>query len=109
MRGNLVRKFTGSPKSRCQHIGKRRRPEGEAPALPVAAGLNRFVWDLRLDPPVGVPGAIYQEGSHLEGVFVVPGTYTLKLSVDGKQLKAPLEVKIGPDVTVAPGRSAEAV
>ncbi len=97
--GTVIRKFTGSPKPDVNAPG-RRRTEGETPALPVAAGLNRFVWDLRLDPPLGVPGAIYQEGSRLEGVFVVAGTYTLKLTVNGKDLNAPLQVKIDPGVTV---------
>jgi hypothetical protein len=70
--------------------------------LPAAHGMNRFVWDLRLDPPTGVPGAIYQEGSSLQGVLVMPGTYTLKLDVEGKSLTAPLELKLDPDVTTGP-------
>jgi photosystem II stability/assembly factor-like uncharacterized protein len=99
--GTVIRKFTGSPQAAANPEG-RRRAESEATPLPVAAGLNRFVWDLRLDPPSGVPGAIYQEGSRLEGVFVTPGTYTVKLTVNGKDLQAPLQVKIDPDVTVSP-------
>jgi photosystem II stability/assembly factor-like uncharacterized protein len=98
--GAVVRKFTGSPKAGANPQA-RRPSEGDPPTLPVAAGLNRFVWDLRLDPPAGVPGAIYEEGSRLEGVFVVPGTYNLKLTVNGKEFKSPLQLKIDPEVTVA--------
>ncbi len=97
--GTVVRKFTGSPQA--AGTAPRLRPDSEVPTLTATAGLNRFVWDLRLDPPVGVPGAIYQEGSHLEGVFVVPGTYTVKLSANGKELTAPLQVKVDPEVTVS--------
>jgi photosystem II stability/assembly factor-like uncharacterized protein len=70
--------------------------------LPTARGMNRFVWDLRLDPPTGVPGAIYQEGSSLQGVLVMPGTYTVKLDVEGKSMTAPLELKLDPDVRTRP-------
>jgi len=98
--GKVIRKFTGSPRTSADTSG-RRRSDSEASALPVAAGMNRFVWDLRRDPPVSIPGAIYQEGSRLEGVFVMPARYSLKLSVAGKDLVAPLDVKIEPDISVS--------
>ena len=98
--GTVVRTFTGSPKAAANPQAP--RPSDGAPqTVPVAAGLNRFVWDLRLDPPAGVPGAIYQEGSRLEGVLVLPGTYNLKLTVNGKEFKSSLQLKIDPEVTVA--------
>ena len=68
------------------------------PVLPVSSGLNRFIWDLRLNPPTGVPGAVYQEGSRLQGVLVVPGEYTVKLDVDGETQTVPLRVELNPGV-----------
>ena len=100
--GTVVREFMGSPKAGANPQTPR-PSDGDPQTLPVAAGLNRFVWDLRLDPPAGVPGAIYQEGSRLEGVLVVPGTYNLKLTVNGKEFKSPLQLKSDPEVTVAQG------
>jgi photosystem II stability/assembly factor-like uncharacterized protein len=57
-----------------------------APVLPVEAGLNRFVWDLRYPIMSGILNG-YIEGSYRRHK-VSPGEYTLKLKVDGKELTA---------------------
>jgi photosystem II stability/assembly factor-like uncharacterized protein len=95
--GRTVRKFRSVAGTPAQPASGKEMRSG-TPAIPAAPGLNRFVWDLRLDPPTGVPGAIYQEGTHLQGVLVMPGMYTLKLDVEGKTLTGRLQVKINPDV-----------
>jgi len=91
----IVRKFTsaspGPPNS-----DKTSPSSEEVTKLPTAAGMNRFVWNLRLDPPTGVQGAVYMEGSKLRGTTVVPGTYTVRLTAQRKVLTAPLRVKIDP-------------
>ena len=46
------------------------------------AGLNRLVWDLRVDAP--------------EGPYAMPGRYTVRLKTDGKTFTQPLEVKLDP-------------
>ncbi|HWO37946.1 MAG TPA: hypothetical protein VNO32_54935, partial [Candidatus Acidoferrum sp.] len=99
-KGSLIRKFTSAPQpapSRSEHAVA---PE-EPVHLPAVAGMNRFVWDLRLDPPAGVVGAVYMEGSHLRGSTVLPGAYTVKLTTQQKTLSAPLQVKIEPTVTTS--------
>ncbi len=65
--------------------------------LPAHEGMNRFVWDLRYDNPVEIPGAFY-EGEPPRGPLVLPGSYTLKLSYDGKTQTAPLVVDRDPRV-----------
>ena len=65
--------------------------------LPTEAGLNRFVWDLRYEPPSKVPGSISWGGSPI-GPVAVPGTYQLKLTVEGKAYTSPVEVKKDPRV-----------
>jgi hypothetical protein len=60
--------------------------------LPNAAGLNEFTWDLRTEPIVGFPGMILW-GARLTGPAVPPGRYTARLTVDGKVMSAPLEVR----------------
>jgi photosystem II stability/assembly factor-like uncharacterized protein len=92
-KGHVVRTF----RSAAESIPPLKNLPGSS-TLPAARGLNRFVWDLRLDPPTGIPAAIYQEGSHLQGVFVLPGEYVVKLSAEGKTLTVPLQVKMSPDV-----------
>ena len=63
--------------------------------IPAKAGMNRLVWDLRMNDPVQIPGAFYSD-SKPRGYLVPPGSYTVKLSVDGKTLTAPLTVVVDP-------------
>ena len=59
------------------------------PPLLNAAGMHRFVWNLRYAVP---------ESLGREGVSVLPGTYSVKLTVDGKSYSQPLEVINDPRV-----------
>jgi photosystem II stability/assembly factor-like uncharacterized protein len=63
--------------------------------LPVEVGHNRFVWDLRYEGPSTVPGAVYWGGRNT-GPLAVPGKYTAKLTVAGKDHTVPFEVKSDP-------------
>ncbi len=74
-------------------------PDQERPVnlLPANAGMNRFAWDLRYDPPVQIPGAFYV-GDPPRGPLVIPGTYQVKLTVKGVTQTAPLEVKLDPRI-----------
>jgi hypothetical protein len=69
--------------------------------LPAEEGLNRFVWDMRGEAPARVPGAV-SWGGRPTGVFVVPGTYQIKLTVGGKSLTTSAEVQKDPRVNVSP-------
>ncbi|HYU97468.1 MAG TPA: hypothetical protein VE977_01445, partial [Pyrinomonadaceae bacterium] len=81
------------------------------PPAPVSKhiGLNRFVWDLRYERPRALRfgysiAAAFGEDAIMqpEGPLVLPGTYQVRLSVDGKTYTAPLEVKLDPRVKTAP-------
>jgi photosystem II stability/assembly factor-like uncharacterized protein len=63
--------------------------------IPAKAGMNRLVWDLRINDPVQIPGAFYSD-SKPRGYLVPPGAYTIKLSVDGQTLTQPLTVVADP-------------
>jgi photosystem II stability/assembly factor-like uncharacterized protein len=65
-----------------------------AGGLTARAGLNRFLWNYRLDGPVEVPGMVIGETAN--GPTVPPGTYQVKLTVAGKDYTAPLVVKADP-------------
>ena len=74
-------------------------PDQERPSnlLPANAGMNRFAWDLRYDPPVQIPGAFYV-GDAPRGPLVIPGTYQVKLTVHGQTQTAPLVVELDPRI-----------
>jgi photosystem II stability/assembly factor-like uncharacterized protein len=63
----------------------------------VEAGLNRFVWDQRYTDATRFPGLIMWAGS-TTGPRAVPGTYQVKLTVDGKTQTQNFEVKKDPRV-----------
>jgi hypothetical protein len=68
-----------------------------ADRLPVEAGMNRFVWDLRYEPAPRIPG--YSTGEYddgLRGAIALPGTYRVRLTAGGKALEAPLEMRLDP-------------
>ncbi|HVS21706.1 MAG TPA: hypothetical protein VHD88_07645, partial [Pyrinomonadaceae bacterium] len=72
---------------------------GGAPArVTTEVGLNRFVWDMRYPDPVRFPGMILWAGE-TRGPHVVPGSYQVKLTVDGKTMTESFEVKPDPRLT----------
>jgi photosystem II stability/assembly factor-like uncharacterized protein len=72
--------------------------------LPATAGMHRFVWDLRYPPPDAAEhefpiSAIYRDTPRYPvGVLVMPGEYSMKLTVNGKSYTQPLTVKMDPRV-----------
>ena len=71
--------------------------------LSAAKGAHRFIWDLHTQPlalqPAYAIAAIYgQTAPEPTSPWVMPGTYTVKLTVDGKSFTQPLVVKMDPRV-----------
>src|SRR6266699_3074132 len=104
-RGRVVRHTSSVPP---RPIREMARPPMEslwlAPprGLSTNVGLNRTNWDLRYDPPPasrhgfefnGNPGVTPMAP---EGPLVLPGTYTVRLAVDGKRYTQPLIVRPDP-------------
>ncbi len=72
-------------------------------ALPTEAGLSHIVWDLQTDPAPTFPGMILW-GVRTMAPKVPPGTYTIRMTADGRARTTQLEVRANPwitDVTVA--------
>jgi photosystem II stability/assembly factor-like uncharacterized protein len=67
-------------------------------ALPTTPGLQRVVWDLRYDGAEKIKRAKVDSGDPKKGPLVLPGVYTLKLTVDGKSAITTLEVKPDPRI-----------
>jgi hypothetical protein len=108
--GAVVRRF--SSEDRPESLAANRYFEAAwltAPsALSAAAGMHRFVWDLREQRPAALDysygiAAIRTEGTPIrpEGPFVLPGAYTVTLAAGGKTLTRPLTVQLDPRVKVS--------
>ena len=88
------------------------RDEGNVPAywirpsqiLSADAGLHRFVWDLHYPAPPGLPRSYpiaatpHDTASEPKGPWVIPGVYTVRLTVGGKTYSQPLTVRMDPRV-----------
>ncbi len=107
--GELVRRFSSTDKpDPIDAIEKEVNipPYWIRPAqiLSSEAGMQRFVWDLHHPPPEGQRpeypiAAIYGDmPRHPLGPWVLPGNYTVKLTVNGRSYTEALTVKIDPRV-----------
>jgi photosystem II stability/assembly factor-like uncharacterized protein len=83
--------------------------QGRPPIPAAGLGHHRFVWDLRLPPPP-VVNASYSIAAtpgrptplQPEGAFVLPGTYTVRLTKGRRTVERPLEVVLDPRVATSP-------
>ena len=72
------------------------------------AGMHRFVWDLHYPPPDAFEheypiSAIWRNTPRdPQGPRVLPGVYTVKLTVAGKTYTQPLTIKMDPRIKTAP-------
>ncbi len=75
---------------------------GGGPARVAAEkGLNRFVWDLQYPDATTFPGMILWAGV-TRGPRAVPGSYQVKLTVDGKTLTESFELRKDPRISTTP-------
>ncbi len=102
--GKAIRKYTSKEKK----VEGKPLPESadaiDAPdpnQLPAKAGAHRFVWNHRYEIPELVANAIYDMGFP-SAPMALPGNYTARLTVGGKQYTAPFEVRLDPRVKAAP-------
>jgi photosystem II stability/assembly factor-like uncharacterized protein len=79
------------------------RGRGGPPTASMAAGVNRVTWNLDYPGPVTFPGMVLW-GATTTGPAALPGTYQVRLTVDGRAMMQPLVVAKHPrfaDVTDA--------
>jgi photosystem II stability/assembly factor-like uncharacterized protein len=94
--GKIVRSY--SSEARAAGAGGRGRRGGGLPStLPIKAGMNRFVWDLRY---AGGPatGGDMDGGFAGGGPMVAPGSFKARLTAGGVTKTEPLTVKIDPRI-----------
>jgi photosystem II stability/assembly factor-like uncharacterized protein len=95
--GKLVRSLSSKEKKEAEQPPEWPDQVKEITTIPAAAGMNRYAWNLRWEPPVKIPGAFYS-GLGPQGPLVQPGTYSVKLTVGGQSQSQPLEVVLDPRV-----------
>ncbi|HVC31644.1 MAG TPA: hypothetical protein VND24_10690, partial [Steroidobacteraceae bacterium] len=89
--GHLIRRFTNQPvdhEARSLVKGVEKLPP--APAVPAKAGMNAYVWDLRVAPYTPVADTIRYVSQ--VPYQVAPGAYTVRLAYRGLSLTQNLEV-----------------
>jgi photosystem II stability/assembly factor-like uncharacterized protein len=78
------------------------RPDSKPePELKAEAGLNRVSWDLRYGEPKWMSDARFDSGKPRPDPPVVPGDYTLRLTVEGRSTTQPLTVELDPRTSVS--------
>jgi photosystem II stability/assembly factor-like uncharacterized protein len=108
--GALIRRFSSSDRAppirdEGNVPGYWIRPE---PVVSAAAGVHRLIWDLHLTPPANAPVEFPIAATPLDtprqprGPRVLPGRYTVTLTVDGQRLSQPLLIRMDPRVTTRP-------
>ncbi len=78
-----------------------------------SAGMHRFVWDVHYAPPAALSSsypisAIYENTPRIPtGAWALPGTYTVRLTVNGKSHTRSLTLKMDPNVKTPASALAE--
>jgi hypothetical protein len=107
--GKLVRQFSTKPGEQVVEPPPN-VPDywlGHPEPLTRHAGMNRFLWDLRYAPPSALRhnygiSAIYEATpAEPQGALVVPGTYEVRLTVDAKTYRQPVQVVLDPRVSAS--------
>ena len=68
------------------------------PAPAITVGMNRLNWDMRYEGVTSFPGMILW-GASTQGPVAPPGTYQVRLTVDGKSQTQKFKVKRNPMIT----------
>jgi photosystem II stability/assembly factor-like uncharacterized protein len=97
-KGQVVRKYPAK-RQPGEDVPGEEEGFGRPPERPLTteAGLNRAVWDLRYEGASRVPRSPLWAGN-TDGPIAVPGSYQVRLTVQGKQYSAPLEIKPDPRI-----------
>jgi photosystem II stability/assembly factor-like uncharacterized protein len=76
------------------------RGRGGPPTISMAAGVQRFTWDLQYAPVTPFQGMVLW-GATTNGPLALPGNYQARLTVDGQAFTQPITVKKHPLYTIS--------
>ena len=72
------------------------------PDAPAQAGVNRFLWNRRLPGVPNVAAKDLEPWHRADGPMVVPGRYSVRLTVDGESRTQPFEILPDPRIKTKP-------
>jgi photosystem II stability/assembly factor-like uncharacterized protein len=103
--GRVVRKYSSAdPAEPVKDVGNVPYYWFRAPqVLSTKAGLQRYAWDLHFTPPAGecalpISATPHNTKCEPEGIWVAPGQYSARLTVDGKSYTQSFTVRMDPRV-----------
>ncbi|HZT13517.1 MAG TPA: hypothetical protein VFA29_11965 [Candidatus Baltobacteraceae bacterium] len=110
--GALVRRYSSSDQPTPIVPGVDKPTYWIAPsrAPSAGAGLHRFVWNYRYADPLAVTydypiSAIYERTPRVpQGVLALPGTYTVKLAVNGRTFTQQFRLRMDPRIAMTPAQ-----
>jgi photosystem II stability/assembly factor-like uncharacterized protein len=91
-RGQVIRTFTPKPPEETLEKEKETATEDQGPWMPVKAGTNRFIWDLRYASAHKVPGDKTVGSGDRQGALVTPGVYQVQLKIGQQTFTESFEV-----------------
>ena len=103
--GKAIRRFSGKDKPAPIPANLPIAPRWfeASPPFSATAGMHRWIWDLRYGRGAEMgDDSDDGDGPPPPGPLVQPGTYRVKLSVDGKELVQPLSVRMDPRSLATP-------
>ena len=81
--------------------------------LPGGPGMHRWIWDLRYETPTAtryeypISAVPHKTPRVPQGALALPGSYTVRLTANGKMLSAPLSIKMDPRVAASSAELAQ--
>jgi photosystem II stability/assembly factor-like uncharacterized protein len=103
--GQSVRRYSSADVPPTDNEATARTGPGWTPKtwpLSRQAGMHRFVWNLHYALPEALAGNGMYRFTNGDGLWALPGQYTVKLTVGGQTFSQPLQVKADPRVQISP-------
>jgi len=98
--GKVLHKYSSKAEKKAAEEEEFPQLGGGGDELKVEKGLNRFVWNMEVEPPARVQG-VSEWGGNASGPEIPPGNYQVKLTAGGKTYTAPVEVRKDPRVSAS--------
>jgi photosystem II stability/assembly factor-like uncharacterized protein len=101
-RNRLLRTLSSTPREPDMSSEYELAEDFKKKALAIEPGVQRAVWDLCWEGATKIKAGKIDTGDPASGPRAVPGTYSVRLTVDGQTLTSPLKIVPDPEGTTSP-------